>query len=70
MDTKSQRRNERFELDICWCELHVNMSDDGPKAYVYYMIEREEGVPTQTTCDEMAQRLTDANRGQQGEKGE
>jgi hypothetical protein len=40
--TKSQGRNECFELDMCWSGFLVNISDDGPSVYVS-LYDRMEG---------------------------
>jgi hypothetical protein len=39
-NTKTQGQNERFEVDVCWCGFRMNMSAEGPSAYVtlLYMI--------------------------------
>jgi hypothetical protein len=56
MDTKNQGRNDRFELDMCWCGFRMNMSDDAmtARAHTYHYMIKWKVCSAYTACDEMA----------------
>jgi hypothetical protein len=67
VDTKSQDRNKRFELDTCWYGFCMNVSDDGPSTYVSLYENGRKECSAHTAHDEMVQKM---NRRQEGGKGE